>query len=113
MRCWWRTVLREAGVTQVTGDLRLQGYMTFDWLSDEDGSRLRRALAGSVSLRAALAAVRAFELESPTGPAPEKLLPTGIPLFSAARTPRPLQRGSGLLLIHRSEPLFAAGEVAE
>ena len=28
--------LREAGVTQVTGDLRLQGYMTFDWLSDED-----------------------------------------------------------------------------
>lgn len=96
--------LREAGVTQVTGDLRLQGYMTFDWLADEDGSRLRRALAGSVSA-AALAAVRAFELESPTGPAPEKLLPTGIRFLGGADA-TPVSAGVRPLLIHRSQPLL-------
>jgi D-alanyl-D-alanine carboxypeptidase/D-alanyl-D-alanine-endopeptidase (penicillin-binding protein 4) len=97
--------LREAGVTQVTGDLRLQGYMTFDWLSDEDGSRLRRALAGSVS-PAALAAVRAFELESPTGPAPDKLLPTGIRFLGGGAQPTPVSSLVRPLLIHRSQPLL-------
>ena len=96
--------LREAGVTQVTGDLRLQGFMTFDWLSDADGSRLRRALAGSVS-PGALAAVRAFELESPTGPAPEKLLPTGIRFLGGADV-TPVSAGLRPLLIHRSQPLL-------
>ena len=75
--------LRELGVTQVTGQLRLRGNMTFDWQDDEDGLKLQRALAGSVS-PAALAAVRAFELENPTGPTPEKLLPTGIRFLGAA-----------------------------
>jgi D-alanyl-D-alanine carboxypeptidase/D-alanyl-D-alanine-endopeptidase (penicillin-binding protein 4) len=96
--------LREAGVTQVTGDLRLQGYMTFDWLADEDGSRLRRALAGSVS-PAALAAVRAFELESPNGPTPEKLLPTGIRFLGGADA-TPVSSLVRPLLIHRSQPLL-------
>jgi len=95
--------LREAGVTQVTGSLRLQGYMTFDWQSDEGGARLQRALAGSVS-PGALAAVRAFELENPTGPAPDKLLPTGIRFLGGADA----ASGSGVrpLLIHRSQPLL-------
>lgn len=99
--------LREAGVTQVTGDLRLQGYMTFDWLPDEDGSRLRRALAGTVS-PAALAAVRTFELESPTGPAPDKLLPTGIRFLGGGGSAQPTPVSSVVrpLLMHRSQPLL-------
>jgi len=97
--------LREAGVTQVTGDLKLQGYMTFDWLPDEDGSRLRRALAGSVS-PAALAAARAFELESPSGPAPDQLLPTGIRFLAGGAQPTPVSSLVRPLLIHRSQPLL-------
>lgn len=95
--------LRELGVTQVRGDLRLRGPLTFDWLPDEDGSRLRRALAGSVSA-GALAAVRAFELESSKGPAPEGLLPTGIRFLGAgaAAVASPVRP----LLIHRSQPLL-------
>jgi D-alanyl-D-alanine carboxypeptidase/D-alanyl-D-alanine-endopeptidase (penicillin-binding protein 4) len=97
--------LHELGITQVTGDLRLRGRLTFDWQSDEDGARLRRALAGAIS-PAALAAVRAFELENPTGPAPAALLPQGIRFLAAAQatqtsaTARPL-------LVHRSQPLLS------
>lgn len=94
--------LHALGVTQVTGELRLKGDLTFDWQVDERGARLRRALTGSVT-PAALAAVRAFELENPTGPVPEKLLPTGIRFLGNTDTfstaPRPL-------LIHRSQPLL-------
>jgi serine-type D-Ala-D-Ala carboxypeptidase/endopeptidase (penicillin-binding protein 4) len=97
--------LHELGISQVTGDLRLRGRLTFDWQSDEDGARLRRALAGTIS-PAALAAVRAFELENPTGPAPAALLPQGIRFLAAAQatqtsaTARPL-------LVHRSQPLLS------
>jgi serine-type D-Ala-D-Ala carboxypeptidase/endopeptidase (penicillin-binding protein 4) len=96
--------LREAGVTQVTGDLLLQGSMTFDWLTDEDGSRLRRALAGSVA-PGALAAVRAFELENPSGPTPDRLLPMGIRFLGAADA-TPAASMVRPLLIHRSQPLL-------
>ena len=96
--------LHELGIAQVTGDLRLRGRLTFDWQSDADGARLRRALAGTIS-PAALAAVRAFELESSTGPAPAALLPQGIRFLAAAEpetssTVRPL-------LVHRSQPLLS------
>ncbi len=96
--------LRDSGITQVAGNLRLHGAITFNWEGDEDGARLRRALTGIVS-PAALAAVRAFELENTSGPAPARLLPTGLKFIggedstaapSAART----------LLIHRSQPLL-------
>lgn len=100
--------LREAGVTQVAGDLKLQGSMTFDWLPDEDGSRLRRALAGTVS-PAALAAVRTFELENSNGPAPDRLLPTGIRFLGGGRGGAQSTPVSSLvrpLLIHRSQPLL-------
>jgi len=114
--------LREAGITQVTGDLRLRGNMTFDWQDDEGGARLRRALAGSIA-PAALAAVRAFELENPTGPAPDRLLPTGIRFLSGANTALVAAPATGAataatttvatnattarpLLIHRSQPLI-------
>jgi len=95
--------LRESGITQVTGDLRLRGAMTFDWQADEDGVRLRRALTGTVS-PAALAAVRAFELGSPSGPAPDKLLPTGLRFLGTA--PSTPAGGARPLLIHRSQPLL-------
>jgi D-alanyl-D-alanine carboxypeptidase/D-alanyl-D-alanine-endopeptidase (penicillin-binding protein 4) len=90
--------------------------MTFDWQADKDGLRLQRALAGSVS-PAALAAVRAFELGNPTGPTPEKLLPTGIRFLGDAETmpnssptpvsnPTPASMLVRPLLVHRSQPLL-------
>jgi len=108
--------LRELGITQVTGQLRLRGNMTFDWQGDEDGLRLQRALAGSVS-PAALAAVRAFELENPAGPAPDRLLPAGIRFLGGAETmptsnPTPASSATPTsmlvrpLLVHRSQPLL-------
>jgi D-alanyl-D-alanine carboxypeptidase/D-alanyl-D-alanine-endopeptidase (penicillin-binding protein 4) len=108
--------LLELGINQVVGNLRLRGALTFDWQSDEDGSRLRRALSGSIS-PAALATVRAWELENPDGPAPSpgSLKPQGI-RFAAAVTPpetdsaRPDAAGplkERPLIIHRSQPLLA------
>jgi D-alanyl-D-alanine carboxypeptidase/D-alanyl-D-alanine-endopeptidase (penicillin-binding protein 4) len=96
--------LRQLGITQVAGDLRLRGRLTFDWQSDEDGARLRRALAGTIS-PAALAAVRAFELETPTGPAPAALLPSGIKFLTAANVSPPSSTARPLL-VHRSQPLL-------
>jgi D-alanyl-D-alanine carboxypeptidase/D-alanyl-D-alanine-endopeptidase (penicillin-binding protein 4) len=102
--------LRELGITQVTGQLRLRGNLTFDWQGDDDGSKLQRALAGSVS-PAALAAVRAFELGNPTGPTPEKLLPSGIRFLGGAEptptsNPTPASMLVRPLLVHRSQPLL-------
>jgi len=96
--------LRESGITQVTGELRLHGAMTFDWQGDEGGARLRRALTGSVS-PAALAAVRAFELENSQGPAPATLLPTGLAFLGSAAA-APASGALRPLLIHRSQPLL-------
>jgi serine-type D-Ala-D-Ala carboxypeptidase/endopeptidase (penicillin-binding protein 4) len=97
--------LQELGITQVTGDLRLRGRLTFDWRSDEDGALLRQALAGTIS-PGALATVRAFELQNPTGPAPAALLPRGIRFLAAtdAVTPSSTTRP---LIVHRSQPLLA------
>jgi D-alanyl-D-alanine carboxypeptidase/D-alanyl-D-alanine-endopeptidase (penicillin-binding protein 4) len=97
--------LHELGIARVTGDLRLHGRLTFDWQSDEDGARLRRALAGAIS-PAALAAVRAFELENPTGPAPAALLPQGIRFLAAAQATRTSSTARPLL-VHRSQPLLS------
>ena len=71
--------LLDLGIRRVVGDLRLRGTLTFDWQSDEDGDRLRRALAGSIS-PGALATVRAWELGNPGGsvPSPGALQPQGI-----------------------------------
>ena len=96
--------LRELGIQQVAGGLRLQGKLTFDWKIDEDGALLRRALAGSVAPQA-LAEARAFELENPTGPQPQKLLPGAI-RFLAAADPSPHATAQRPLLIHRSQPLL-------
>jgi D-alanyl-D-alanine carboxypeptidase/D-alanyl-D-alanine-endopeptidase (penicillin-binding protein 4) len=108
--------LLELGIRQVVGNLRLRGALTFDWQSDEDGSRLRRALSGSIS-PAALAAVRAWELENPGGsaPSPGSLQPQGIRFEPAVTLPaadvaRPGATGplkERPLIIHRSQPLLA------
>ncbi len=97
--------LRELGIIQVAGDLRLRGRLTFDWQTDEDGARLRRALAGTISA-GALAAVRAFELENSAGPAPASLLPAGIRFLTAADAAPPSSTARPLL-IHRSQPLLS------
>jgi serine-type D-Ala-D-Ala carboxypeptidase/endopeptidase (penicillin-binding protein 4) len=111
--------LIEMGIRQVAGSLRLRGTLSFDWQTDEDGSRLRRALSGSIS-PGALASVRAFELESSNGSAPNpgSLQPQGIrfeppgaaPDPGIARTSMSLpanERKERLLVIHRSQPLLA------
>src|SRR4029077_16993213 len=35
--------LNEMGIKQIVGDLRLRGTLIFNWQTDEDGTRLRRA----------------------------------------------------------------------
>jgi D-alanyl-D-alanine carboxypeptidase/D-alanyl-D-alanine-endopeptidase (penicillin-binding protein 4) len=107
--------LHELGINKVTGSLRLRGTLTFDWQSDEDGSRLRQALSGSIS-PAALAAVRAFQLEkhNQSVPAPTSLKPLGITFLAPAApqfTSMAEHRAAELtteraLVIHRSEPLL-------
>lgn len=108
--------LLELGISKVAGNLRLRGTLTFDWQNDEDGSRLRRALSGSVS-PGALATVRAWELENPAGSAPNpgSLKPQGIRFEPAVTPPEsdiagPQATGllkERLLIIHRSQPLLA------
>jgi D-alanyl-D-alanine carboxypeptidase/D-alanyl-D-alanine-endopeptidase (penicillin-binding protein 4) len=108
--------LLELGVKRVVGSLRLRGTLTFDWLSDEDGSRLRRALSGSIS-PGAFATVRAWELENPHGsaPSPGSLRPQGIQFepavmqleANAARPGATAAVKERLLVIHRSQPLLA------
>jgi D-alanyl-D-alanine carboxypeptidase/D-alanyl-D-alanine-endopeptidase (penicillin-binding protein 4) len=97
--------LHELGILQVLGDLRQSGRATFDWQSDEDGTRLRRALSGTIS-PGALAAVRAFELESKVGPTPATLQPAGIRFLTAADVV-PASATARPLLIHRSQPLLS------
>ena len=96
------------GIQRVVGDLRLRGTLTFDWQSDEDGARLRRALSGSIS-PGALATVRAWELENPVEsvPAPSSLQAQGV-LFEPAAG-RSAGEGGKVrpLVIHRSQPLLA------
>ena len=97
--------LRELGIARIAGELRLRGRLTFDWQSDDDGARLRRALAGAIS-PGALAAVRAFELESPTGPAPASLQPQGIRFLTATHANRSAAAARPLI-VHRSQPLLS------
>ena len=108
--------LLDLGISKVAGNLRLRGTLTFDWQNDEDGSRLRRALSGSIS-PGALATVRAWELENAGGsaPSPGSLKPQGIRFEPALTPPEPdsaQPQATGLskerlLIIHRSQPLLA------
>lgn len=109
--------LKEAGLLRVAGDLRVRGSLTFDWQSDDSGVALRRALSGQVSA-AALASVRAYELENPGPGVPRtaSLTAQGIRFISAdpgdARTGQSDQpKGVGpvarVRVIHRSQPLLS------
>ncbi|HTW75412.1 MAG TPA: D-alanyl-D-alanine carboxypeptidase [Steroidobacteraceae bacterium] len=60
--------LNALGIRRIAGSLRLRGALTFDWQSDPDGARLRRALSG-MTPAAAWEAVRALPLRL-TQPAP-------------------------------------------
>jgi D-alanyl-D-alanine carboxypeptidase/D-alanyl-D-alanine-endopeptidase (penicillin-binding protein 4) len=104
--------LIEMGIRQVAGDFVVRGDLTFDWQSDIDGARLRRALSGSIS-PGALATVRAFELENSheAVPSPTSLRPQGIRFEPAVKIPL-AENGSASakersLVIHRSQPLLA------
>jgi D-alanyl-D-alanine carboxypeptidase/D-alanyl-D-alanine-endopeptidase (penicillin-binding protein 4) len=103
--------LIELGIRQVAGNLRSRGSCTFDWQSDADGMRLRQALSGSIS-PAALAAVRAFELENSAAgaPVPSSLKSQGIAFAPSAGTI--VQAGAAVSVkervwvTHRSQPLL-------
>jgi len=108
--------LGELGINRVIGSLRLKGALTFDWQSDEDGARLRQALSGSIS-PAALASVRAFQLESHSDavpgdalPAATSLRPLGIAFMVPVGSPLAGTAGTAgterILVIHRSQPLL-------
>lgn len=101
--------LAQQGVREVIGGLRLQGSLTFDWQSDEDGSRLRQALSGKVS-PAALAAVRAFQLESHTEAVPVAMSLQPISMaFVVPSEPQSVDESGPerVLVVHRSQPLLA------
>ncbi len=113
--------LNALGIRRITGSLRLQGPLIFDWQSDPDGARLSRALSG-VTPAAAWMAVRNLDA---TGAASSTSAasappPPGIE-FSAAAV-RPVADVAGTagtagaaaiaapeqrpLVIYRSQPLL-------
>jgi serine-type D-Ala-D-Ala carboxypeptidase/endopeptidase (penicillin-binding protein 4) len=95
--------LHELGIQRVVGRLVPSGRLTFDWQPDEDGTRLRQALSGTISA-GALAAVRALQLENQQQP--PSLQPQAIQFVSpdTAAAVSPLAQRS--LVIHRSQPLL-------
>jgi D-alanyl-D-alanine carboxypeptidase/D-alanyl-D-alanine-endopeptidase (penicillin-binding protein 4) len=103
--------LKEAGVTSIAGDLRLQGALTFNWKSD-DGTLLRHALSGFTP-PAALAAVRALQVLT-ANPTTDSPVPPGIRFASAmersaqsnATTQVAESPGERPLIVHRSQPLL-------
>lgn len=110
--------LKEAGLARVAGDLRVRGALTFDWQADESGLALRRALSGQVA-PAALAAVRAFQIENAgaTVPAATSLTARGIqfiPEYAGRSHGSAVDRGGAdgfasarTLVLHRSQPLLS------
>ncbi len=76
--------LNALGIRRIAGNLRLQGALTFDWQSDPEGARLRRALAG-MTPAAAWAAVRA--LPAPQMPQPAQVLPAAAAGLQIAAPP--------------------------
>jgi D-alanyl-D-alanine carboxypeptidase/D-alanyl-D-alanine-endopeptidase (penicillin-binding protein 4) len=106
--------LNELGVHRVTGVLRSDSALTFDWQSDNDATRLRRAMCG-MAPRDAWQAVRLLGIAPASATAQ---MPPSTPLLefagtapvatapaagSAAASPS----GMRPLVIHRSQPLLA------
>lgn len=92
--------LQSAGIRRVTGTLRAQGTLYFDWDVDADGSRLQQALAGHVSASAwdAVRALISPAIESPP-----------VVRFDSIWRQSPASNGpaSRLLLRHLSQPLLS------
>ncbi|HEX4025640.1 MAG TPA: D-alanyl-D-alanine carboxypeptidase [Steroidobacteraceae bacterium] len=97
--------LNALGIRQVTGGLRLQGPLIFDWQSDPDGVRLRGVLSGSTPA-AAWAVVRALDASGPginastaaeidASAAPGAGAPTPPAIEFAAATVRPVASIAG------------------
>jgi D-alanyl-D-alanine carboxypeptidase/D-alanyl-D-alanine-endopeptidase (penicillin-binding protein 4) len=99
--------LLEIGVERVSGTLRTRGPLTFDWQADEDGIRLRRALAGGAP-PAAWTAVQALLGEETPGSAAGgnvSIAPPAIRFENlVADTAIPVERP---LVEHRSQPLLS------
>lgn len=116
--------LAELGIKRIDGTLRVRGALTFDWQDDPEGAGLMRALEGHVSA-AALASVRASELEAAAGsvPAPASLMRHGLRFAggvglaggagtaggagSAGGGSAGVPPASRPLVIHRSQPLLS------
>lgn len=103
--------LNELGVHRVSGVLRSDSALTFDWQSDNDATRLRRAMCG-MAPRDAWEAVRLL------GVAPASAqVPPSTPLLEFAGTAQaaaapgagaeaPAPSAMRPLVIHRSQPLL-------
>lgn len=93
--------LRQFGISRVSGSLRLEGPLTFDWKTDSDGASLRRALSG-MTPPAALAAVRALlVLDTTSATAALNTGATGaaagaVPIGTVATTNVPTGNAAGL-----------------
>jgi D-alanyl-D-alanine carboxypeptidase/D-alanyl-D-alanine-endopeptidase (penicillin-binding protein 4) len=110
--------LKQSGIQQIAGNLLTHGPLTFDWRGDDDGTSLRRALAG-LTPPAAWAAVR--ELEDAGAPVADPAIPAtpgprqpgirfvtaGVDgLASGVGAGRELLSQKKPLVIYRSQPLL-------
>jgi len=91
--------LRALGIQRVTGTLRTRGALTFDWDADQDGLRLRKALAGGAPA-SAWNAVQTLEADSAMQTSAPSIQFENKPSASAASAERPLVE-------HRSQPLLS------
>lgn len=106
--------LQQLGIRRVGGNLCPKGALTFDWQSDADAARLRRALSG-IAPPAAWAAVRALDAAHATASTAAALEPIGIEFAGGSAPGAARLSGSGsadpplerLLLVHRSQPLLS------
>ena len=93
--------LRELGVRQITGELRVDGDFLFDWQSEGAAQRLRAALSGAAppAAWAALRSVLAAGIEPPALQfQAARMAPTSVVAGPNAMRP---------LVVHRSQPLLA------
>lgn len=105
--------LHQLGIRRVSGNLRPNGALTFDWQNDADAARLRQALSG-IAPAAAWAAVRALDAANVTASSAAALQPDGIAFMGEAAAGAARLAGVGIgdppverpLLIHRSQPLL-------
>jgi D-alanyl-D-alanine carboxypeptidase/D-alanyl-D-alanine-endopeptidase (penicillin-binding protein 4) len=98
--------LRQLGIVRIAGGLVVRGHLVFDWEADDDGARLRQALAGRAPA-AAWDAVRDLESGTGDGLSPAASLTHPGLRFDAAPPAATGTQPERVLLRHRSQTLLA------